>query len=155
MSEHLPWDKPRVLIVDDEPVLLHMMVRMLTREGYEVTAFGTGEETLAWLEAHRSELVVADATLPITVVSDVRLPLMNGCSLGREIVKRWPDTRMLFISGYIEDELREKRICPGNLPLLPKPFTPQQFLRAVEARMVAEPWAPNEEEWPAPEGGWD
>jgi two-component system cell cycle sensor histidine kinase/response regulator CckA len=141
----------RILLVDDEPVLLTLLCRMLEGEGFHVTGKHTAEQALAWLEAERgSELVVADATIPYTVVSDVRLPEMNGCSLGREIAKRWPDTRMLFISGYIAEELFARRICPGNLPLLPKPFRIPEFLDAVRKILAAPPWVPDS--WPEPEG---
>jgi two-component system, cell cycle sensor histidine kinase and response regulator CckA len=155
--------RPRVVVVDDELALQRMLVRLLQQEGYEVAAFATGEDALAWLEAEKGhEMAVLDVGAtwkpeppPITVVSDVRLPHMNGCALGREIVKRWPETRMLFISGYFEEELRAKRVCPGNMPFLPKPFTVEQFIRAVEERIQADPWVPNDDEWPEPEGRLD
>lgn len=155
--------RPRVVLVDDELTLQRLLVRVLEREGYRVAAFATGEEALAWLETEKGhEMAVLDvsaqwieAMSPLTVVSDVRLPHMNGCALGREIVKRWPDTKMLFISGYFEEELRAKRICPGNMPFLPKPFGMDQFLQAVEERMRAEPWVPDEPILDGPEGSFD
>lgn len=136
-------DPPRILLVDDEPVLLRLMERMLGSEGYAVTAVSSAEAALAVLEgAKGSEVVVADAMLPDAVVADVRLGSMNGCALGREIVQRWPGTRLLFISGYIAEELFLNKICPKNLPLLPKPFRPDALLRAVETILQSAPWVP-------------
>lgn len=151
---------PRIVLVDDELTLQRLLVRLLENEGYQVAAFATGEDALAWLAQEKGhEMAVLDVGAvwkpePLTVVSDVRLPHMNGCALGREIVKRWPETRMLFISGYFEEELRARRICPGNMPFLPKPFTMDAFLQAVEERMHAEPWVPDEPILEEPEGGW-
>lgn len=133
---------PHVLVVDDEPTIQRLLARMLREAGLRVTAMGSAEEALAWLTARNGgTLAVVDAT-----ISDVRLPRMNGCLLGREIVRRWPQTRMLFISGYIEEELRARRLCPGNLPLLPKPFTMTELLARVRQTLVDPPWVPDS--WP-------
>ena len=142
-------DPPHVLLVDDEPVILALLRRILDEAGFFVEAVGTAEEALRCLGERTSQVVVTDATVRWTVVSDVQLPQMNGCTLGREIVQRWPGTRMLFISGYVPEVLYAMRICPGNIPLLPKPFTLTEFIRRVRQTLAEEPWTPDS--WPVGE----
>jgi len=63
----------RVLVVDDEENLRHMLTVLLKREGYEVSAVGNGEAALAELQARSYDLVLAD----------VRMPKMGGWSCSR------------------------------------------------------------------------
>lgn len=94
----------KVLIVDDERYLARMMREILERDGYVVTL------------AH-SLVEAREANGPFDlVVADVRLP--NGD--GRHLRECFPETPFLTMSGY-----------PGELPDLPKPFTPTVFRAAV------------------------
>jgi CheY-like chemotaxis protein len=132
----------RLLVVDDDAGMRNVMVRMGQWAGYIVHGLPSAAEALAWLEQWQADLVVADATLTpqLAVVTDIVMPDMDGCTLGREIIKRWPGTRLLFISGYVHDDLLAKRICPGTIPLLPKPFSRDAFADRIAEVLASPPW---------------
>ena len=135
----------QLLIVDDEDLLRRVLVRMAEAEGYAVHGVASAAAALHWLTTATADVVVADASLgavPVAVVADVMLPGMDGCTLGREIVRRWPGVRLLFISGYVTDELRALGTCPETMPLLVKPFTAQRFLDRLEEVLASPPWDP-------------
>ncbi len=115
----------RVLVVDDEPIVLNFMQRMAEEIGLaEQHGVTSAEAALQWLESH------VDGT-KLLIVSDVRMPGMNGCQLARKVMLRWPDTRVLFVSGYLQQDLVDRGILPEGVPLLRKPFTPKEFAEAT------------------------
>jgi DNA-binding response OmpR family regulator len=148
-------EPPRLLIVDDDKYLLPVLLRMAKILHYDAHGVLSPVDALAYLAATHADLVVTDATLERgLVVADVLMPGVDGCTLGREIVRRWPGTRMLFISGYVSWKLRELGICPQLMPLLQKPFVPSEFKACVEAILASPPWDPEDpmgERWLA----WD
>lgn len=94
----------KVLIVDDEQYLARMMREILERDGYTVSV----AHSLADAQAAGGPFDL--------VIADVRLP--NGD--GRHLRDQYAGTPFLTMSGY-----------PGELPDLPKPFTPTMFRLAV------------------------
>ncbi len=136
----------RVLVVDDEPTVLKFMRRMAHEVGvaeeYGVTS---AEAALHWLESHVGERTHDHAPLgDLLIISDVRLTGMNGCELGREVTRRWPGTRVLLVSGYLRQDLVERGICPEDMPLLRKPFTPEEFADATIRTLQSPPWTPED-----------
>src|SRR3989475_11404739 len=75
----------KCLVVDDEPRLRRVLVRLLEGEGFTCSEAGAGPEAL--------EMMHHDA-VPL-VISDLRMPQMDGGTLLREILARWPDTAVL------------------------------------------------------------
>lgn len=117
---------PTILIVDDEPMVLRLMERTLRSAGYLVHTATTGLEAVA---------VVNGLALPASaVVTDIRMEPIDGVSLARLISAQWPGTPILFVSGFGDVDQY------GSLrgPLLPKPFSPAQFLQAVQQLMTHE-----------------
>src|SRR5260370_31285979 len=88
------------LVVDDEPRLRRVLVRLLENEGFSCAEAGSGVEALRVLEAQPVPLVI----------SDLRMPEMDGVSLLREIVVRWPDTAVTMVTAGGEAE--RARACP-------------------------------------------
>ncbi len=115
------WGTGRLLIVEDEPMVRAVAERALVRQGYTVETACDGEEALA---------LFAEGKSYDLVVSDVVMPNMDGPAMARELRKHRPEMRILFMSGYAEEQLRES-INLDKVAFLPKPFSVQQIAEAV------------------------
>jgi type II secretory ATPase GspE/PulE/Tfp pilus assembly ATPase PilB-like protein/FixJ family two-component response regulator/RNA polymerase subunit RPABC4/transcription elongation factor Spt4 len=82
----------RILFVDDEANVLKSMVRIFRQENYELLTAGSGQEALS---------VLSDSQVHV-VISDHRMPNMNGTDLLREIKKRYPATIRIMLTGYAD-----------------------------------------------------
>jgi hypothetical protein len=116
-----------ILVAEDEPMVRALAVRTLEEQGYRVAAAADGVEALARLES-----LERDALRPEIVVTDVIMPGLNGRQLSDAVQARWPDVRVLFMSGHTGRELLD-RLVPAGAPFLPKPFTPEALVQAVGA----------------------
>ena len=116
----------RVLLVEDEDTVRAVAERALVRQGYDVTTASDGEEGLETLVRTYDEGGKFDL-----IVSDVVMPTMDGPTMAREIRNRLPEMPLLFMSGYAEETLRREIDIP-NMHFLPKPFSVQQIVSAVE-----------------------
>ncbi len=112
----------KCLVVDDEPRLRRVLVRLLEGEGFTCTEAGSGTEAL---EAMRQE------PLPL-VISDLRMPQMDGVTLLREIIAHWPDTAVIVVTAVAEVESAVACLQLGALDYVAKPF----HLDEVRARVM-------------------
>ena len=110
----------RVLVVDDNELLLNTLVRSLALAGFEVVAHGTFEQARQALASERFD----------AVVTDVRLGDFNGLQLA--VVSRTtnPDIRIIVFSGYDDPVLREEAESVGATFLL-KPVPGSEFVRLL------------------------
>ena len=115
------WGTGTVLLVEDEPMVRGVAERALTRHGYKVLTADNGEEALEIL--HRGEEIAL-------LISDVVMPVMDGPTMVREARKTWPELKILFMSGYAEEQLR-KSIDIADVAFLPKPFSVQELAEAA------------------------
>ncbi len=113
----------RVLVVDDEPAILELAGRALDHAGYFVLRASAPHEAL--------EVVRRESGIDL-VISDVVMPEMKGTELAGEVQRLSPSTRVLLISGYVGPSE-----AAANLPFLPKPFSSQALIAAVQ-RVLAE-----------------
>ncbi|MFC3713819.1 response regulator [Sphingoaurantiacus capsulatus] len=121
------WGKGTVLLVEDEGTVRAVAERALTRKGYQVLTAAHGEEALELLEK-RGEPVDL-------LISDVVMPTMDGPTLVRHARERFPNLRIIFMSGYAEEQLRKSIDVPGA-GFLPKPFSVQELGEAVRAAIA-------------------
>jgi putative two-component system response regulator len=110
------------LVVDDEPRLRRVLVRLLEGEGFQCQEAGSGVEALTILER---------GPVPL-VISDLRMPEMDGMSLLREIVSRWPDIAVVLVTAVAEVESAVACLQIGALDYVAKPF----HLDEVRARVT-------------------
>jgi two-component system cell cycle sensor histidine kinase/response regulator CckA len=120
----------RVLLVEDEAVVRTIVERTLTRAGYSVAVATHAEEALGIAE-HQGPF---DA-----LVTDVVMPGMSGWDLGRRLSQRWQGLRVLYISGYTEDVMKDGGVIGEGLPFLQKPFLPADLLSALRKLLEARP----------------
>jgi two-component system cell cycle sensor histidine kinase/response regulator CckA len=123
-----------LLVVEDEEGVRELVRRVLTRHGYEVLEARHGRDAL--VEAERHEKIDL-------LLTDVVMPEMSGVALAAALRRRRPDLRVLYMSGYTEDEIvRRGDVGEGGLPLLQKPFTGDQLARLVRQSLDAAANAP-------------
>ena len=112
----------RVLVVEDDALVRSSVVRQLRSLGYRVSEAADGATGLAAFET---------ATAPYDLLlSDVIMPgALSGKALGDEVGRRWPNTGLLFMSGYTGNVLGDTSI---DIQLLAKPFRKGDLAQAVE-----------------------
>ncbi len=117
----MPNSGMHCLVVDDEPRLRRVLVRLLEGEGFACAEAGSGVEALKVLEGNPVPLVI----------SDLRMPEMDGVTLLREIIARWPDTAVIVVTAVAEVESAVACLQMGALDYVAKPF----HLDEVRARV--------------------
>ena len=120
-----------ILLVEDEEGLRALNARGLQSRGYTVIEAGNGVEALQELQ----ELEKQGGEIDV-VVSDVVMPEMDGPTLMKELRKRKPDIKIIFVSGYAEDAFDKSLPDPTQFNFLAKPFTLKQLVRVVKDTMA-------------------
>ncbi len=124
----VPAPRPTViLVVDDDASVLFASRRILAKFGYTVLEAPGGEEALQVVREHASKIDV--------VLTDMRMPGMDGSALVSRLVNMLPEVRIIYMSGYT-DGLREQELKAPGRAFLAKPFTVGQLTDAL-ARVLA------------------
>lgn len=114
----MPLRPTTVMVVEDEPFVRSLARRMLEDAGYQVYEAGDGVDALALL----AELGQVDA-----VITDLRMPNMDGFALSAYLASHYPRIPRLIISGFDQD--------PNDVaalgPLLLKPFSAEQLVAGL------------------------
>ncbi len=112
-----------ILVVDDEPIIVRLLRDFLEKKGYSVIAAASGAKALEKLEQSNVALVV----------SDIKMPEMDGRRLYREIKEKKPELldRLLFITGDTLGEKTAAFLEETGVPCLKKPFSFQEITRAI------------------------
>src|SRR5256886_2296253 len=122
---YAPMPQPnavKCLVVDDEPRLRRVLVGLLEGEGFTCSEAGSGTEALEMMHHDPVPLVI----------SDLRMPQMDGVTLLREILARWPDTAVIVVTAVAEVESAVACLQLGALDYVAKPF----HLDEVRARVM-------------------
>jgi len=111
----------RLTVVEDDETVGRVTRRVLERAGHEVALFESAEDALAW-----------DGNPPDLVMTDMGLPGMSGPELIRRLRAMRPDLPVVAMSGYARGSLAAGEALQEGVAFLPKPFTPDQVLGAIE-----------------------
>jgi PAS domain S-box-containing protein len=128
--------KPVVLFVDDEEVIRLLGVRVLRNYCYTVLEARNGVEALRLVENHAGPIDL--------LVSDLIMPLMGGRELAERLLVRYPEVKVLFLSGYTSDTVEEHGGLSVPFEFLEKPFTPPKLLQKVR-KMLVDPMLEDED----------
>jgi len=120
------WGSGTVLLVEDEPMVRTVAERALTRHGYTVITADNGEDAL--------EIIAKNEPIDL-LISDVVMPGMDGPTMVREARQSRPELKILFMSGYAEEQLR-KSIDIENVNFLPKPFSVTELAEAARRAVM-------------------
>jgi two-component system, cell cycle sensor histidine kinase and response regulator CckA len=119
----------RILLVEDNDGVRQGAAMALQRAGYEVIQAADGEEALEWLEENPQSIDL--------MVSDVMMPGMDGPTLLREARELLGTARVIFMSGFAEDDFSETLTREREVSFLPKPFAVPDLARKVKEMMQA------------------
>jgi PAS domain S-box-containing protein len=120
--------RERVLVVEDEAAVRSIVERSLERAHYRIKVAASGDEALA--------LANTEPAFDL-LVTDVVMPGMNGWELGRRLRERWPSLKVLYISGYTEEVVKDGGVVGEGLSFLQKPFLPADLLTAIRQLLDA------------------
>lgn len=131
-SAPLATDREMLLVVEDEPAVRTLVIRTLTRHGYQVLAAGSAEEGLTLVREYGKRIDL--------VLSDVVMPLMRGPEMVTRIREQRPEARVLYMSGHAGKPMTTDGTLEAGAHLLEKPFTAHELLRTVRELLdTAEP----------------
>ena len=121
MTENL-----RVMVVDDEPIVIKSCESVLRSEGYNIEGFLSAKEAMLKMQEQPYDLVF----------TDLKMPEVDGLTLIRWIKENRPDTGIVVITGYPSQETIKEALELGIIDYVPKPFTPTALIdvakRAVD-----------------------
>jgi len=113
----------RVLVCEDDPAIRRLVVRTLARAGVTVHDAPTPFDALAWLDGDGHDTEV--------LVSDIVMPGMSGVELMRAARQRIPGLRVLLMTGYADDKLRDLSAAESPDRVIAKPFSGAALLACV------------------------
>ena len=108
-----------ILLVDDEEGVRRMLKALLERLGYDVIVAADGIEGLAAGERHQGRIDL--------LVTDMMMPRMHGKELSERFTARRPETRVLFTSGYADDDVIERGLLDADMAFIQKPFSMEEL----------------------------
>ncbi len=112
-----------ILIVDDEPTVLRLGVRVLESSGYDVLTASNGQEGVDVFREHFKDIAL--------VLLDFKMPRLSGDEALIEMKKIDPNVAAILISGFTEDEVKMKFEESDLVGILRKPYLPSQLLKLI------------------------
>jgi CheY-like chemotaxis protein len=117
----------RILVVDDEEPLRVLVARGLSLDGHSCLMASDGAEALDILEAEQGRFDL--------LLTDIRMPLMDGIALALAAKQQFPDLTIMLMTGYAEQRERAKSLESIVAEVMAKPFTIAE-LRATVMRVI-------------------
>ena len=122
----------RILVVDDMDAVREITVRELHEAGYEAIGAIDGPAALALLEATPLGWFAL-------ILTNTVMPSMTGAELIQRALERDPNQRALHMTGHPDQQFDGEAGVPGHVPVLRKPFSPEQLVEAVSNALAAPP----------------
>ena len=111
----------RILIVDDEEIVIQSCLRILSGAGFEIDAAHDGLEALSKINENGYDVLILD----------IKMPKMDGIEVLRRVKEARPDIDVIMITGLHEIETAVQAMKLGAFDYLPKPFDPEELERVV------------------------
>ena len=122
--------KGRILIVDDEEIVIRSCKRILAGRDFQVDAASNGLEALAKIQEDDYDMLILD----------IKMPKMNGIEVLQQVKEAHPDIDVIMITGLNQIDTAVKAMKLGAFDYLPKPFDPEELeivvARAFERRQL-------------------
>lgn len=111
-----------ILVVDDEELIRNLVVTFLSRVGHLCVTANNGVDALNKMKANKFD----------AVVTDIKMPEMDGIFLVREIKKHYPEIPVMVMTGYDEEYSAGTAISVGAREFIKKPFSPMEFVLRLQ-----------------------
>jgi PAS domain S-box-containing protein len=126
-SPHRQPQNLTIMVVEDQDGVRHLASHALRGCGYTVLDAANGEEALRLAQSIQDGCHL--------VVTDVVMPGMSGKALAEELRERWPEVKVLYMSGYPNEVILRHGLMNGEVHYLGKPFTPSELTAKVREVM--------------------
>jgi PAS domain S-box-containing protein len=121
-----------ILLVEDEDGVRELMWKILTEHGYTVLEARHGRDALSLAASYQQPIHL--------LLTDVVMPEMGAGELTEQLLVERPDLKMLYVSGYTNDEVVRRGVKQNDASFIQKPFSAEELMRKV--REVLDPTAP-------------
>lgn len=111
----IPYGRETILLVEDDPGVRSLAEHMLRRQGYTVLSASNGQRAIQVAQVYNRKIDL--------LFTDVVMPKMNGKVLADQFTSRYPDTKVLYTTGYTDDVIAQYGILSNNVAMLSKPFS--------------------------------
>lgn len=129
MTAHDPATKATILLVDDEQSVRAIVLKILRRADYNVLEAESGDAALRIAETHPGRIDL--------LITDMFMPGLRGPEVATRLAMTRPGLRVLFMSGYADQDARTG--VPAGANFLNKPFSGADLAKAVEAVLRGPP----------------
>ena len=119
----------RILVVDDEEIVRDSCKRTLTEAGYDVRTVESGHDALKACRAEKFDVML----------TDLKMPDMDGIEVIRSVTKEFPELRVVVITGYPSHDTANQAASLGISDYLEKPLSPQRLSEATAAALTRAP----------------
>ncbi len=115
----------RVLVVDDEPDVRKVIKRILTKAGYDVIEAEDGEKAIEAINEGENPVLLN------VIISDIRMPKMNGIEAINYFQQQWPRGPIIVLTGFQDMQMAIGFLKKGVVDYLVKPVEPEKLTSAV------------------------
>ena len=119
-----------ILLVEDDYEVRNLASTILEKKGYRVISAESGKMALETIRKHQDS--------PDLLLTDVVMPEMNGRQLHEEIIKKYPDIKTIFMSGYTQDVIAHHGIMDPGFHFIQKPFSINSLAKKIQKVMGPE-----------------
>jgi CheY-like chemotaxis protein len=112
-----------IFVVEDDPLIRKLAVRVLERQGYHIHGFSNGQAAL--------EAMIQQANQLDLLLTDMVMPEMNGKQLAERMRANRPTLRVLFTSGYSDTEIADRDALRAKTAFLAKPYSTSMLTQKV------------------------
>ena len=131
----LPCGQETILVVDDDPNIINLISEILKGLGYQVLRASCGAEALRISQEHAGGIDL--------LLADIIMPGLRGTDLGRELIRKRPGLKVLYMSGYADGIARHTTTLRANDLYLQKPFSLEKLAVCVR-RALDQPCGPTD-----------
>jgi two-component system cell cycle response regulator CpdR len=116
-----------ILLAEDDDSMRVFLAKALERAGHSVASYGQGDEALGELDQQSFDLLLTDIVMPV----------MDGIELARRASARYPELKIMFITGFAAVALNPDNKAPKDAKILSKPFHLRDLVSEIDRLLAA------------------